>query len=57
MGDVLGNLELVKAGLAWHYVKYAPDRRRLAETFNGVVMWDRQARNRRGPLPGLWAGS
>lgn len=29
--DSLINLEIVKAGLAWHYVKYAPDDKALAE--------------------------
>jgi len=29
--DTLINLSLVKAGLAWHYVKYAPDNTALRE--------------------------
>ena len=41
----LVNLELVRAGLAWHYVRYAPDNKELAEA-------EKQAREKK---LGLWA--
>jgi len=52
IGDIyhngtLINLSLVKAGLAWHYVKYAPYNTALREA-------EQQAREMRS---GLWAGS
>ena len=52
IGDIyhngtLINLALVKAGLAWHYVKYAPDDTALREA-------EQQARRLE---TGLWSGS
>ena len=52
VGDIyydgtLINLSLVKAGLAWHYVKYAPDRDDLAGA----------EQKARADNIGLWAGS
>ena len=52
VGDIyydgtLINLSLVKAGLAWHYVKYAPDRDDLADA----------EQDARADNIGLWAGS
>ncbi len=52
VGDIyydgtLINLALVEAGLAWHYVKYAPDRDDLAKA----------EQNARARNIGLWAGS
>jgi micrococcal nuclease len=52
VGDIhhdgtLINLALVKAGLAWHYVKYAPDDTALREA-------EQQARRLE---KGLWSGS
>ena len=41
----LVNLELVRAGLAWHYVRYAPDNKELADA-------EKQAREKK---LGLWA--
>ena len=41
------NVELVRAGLAWHYRQYAPSR-------NGVAAAEKEAR---ANLRGLWAGS
>ncbi len=46
-GGILVNLELVRKGLAWHYVKYAPDRSDLPEGEQSA----RQAK------AGLWSGS
>jgi micrococcal nuclease len=52
VGDIyydgtLINLALVEAGLAWHYVKYAPNRTDLAKA----------EQNARARNIGLWAGS
>jgi endonuclease YncB( thermonuclease family) len=45
--DELINLALVKAGLAWHYVKYAPDNTALRDA-------EQQAREMNS---GLWSSS
>lgn len=45
--DELVNLSLVEAGLAWHYVKYAPDRSDLADAEQSA----------RASSKGLWGGS
>ena len=47
LDDTLINLSLVKAGLAWHYVKYAPDNTALAEA-------EQQARELNN---GLWSNA
>lgn len=47
VGGINTNLELVKCGLAWHYVQYAPNNRELASA-------ERAARNSK---IGLWSHS
>jgi len=47
VGGSLVNLEIVKAGLAWHYVKYAPDNKAIADA-------ELEARAARS---GLWSDS
>ena len=43
-GDELMNVALVRAGLAWHYVKYAPDNDTLRDA----------ERNARSEASGFW---